>query len=250
MSYYLKYLENPDTTIANDAFAEFANAQYKDVAALKKEMSPEKLRSWIGNKDVPQTRLGLYGMMLGLCGQDQDAKLLEKKITENTDEFRLGIDGIMGGYLLLTKDQGLSVIENSKFVDSKVPFSETFAAMQAIRFIWTYGDGTISPDRLRQSMRMLLERPELTDLVIADLARWKDWSIMSKLMGMYGQGAFDIPSIKRAIVRYMLVCSKDIPKEKDAKPGPHVALARKNLEELRAADQKTVSEAERFYISP
>lgn len=250
LAYFVNYLENPDQAISNDAFAEFANAPYKDVVAITDKMSKENLRKWILDKNVPATRLGLYGMMLGLCGTPEDSKLLEEKIVEKTEDFRLGIDGIMGGYLLLTKDQGLKVIEDSKFSDPKVPFAETFAAMQAIRFMWTYAEGVISRDRLRQSMRMLLERPELSDLVITDLARWKDWEVLDRLFGMYDKEEYDIPSIKRAIVRYYLVCSRDVPKETGMEPGPHVASAKKYLAQLRDKDPKTVSDAERFFIAP
>jgi len=250
MEYYVKFLENPDPTISNDAFAEFANAPYKDVVAITDQMPKEDLRKWIQDKNVPPTRLGLYWMMLGLCGTPEDAKLLEAKIVEKTDEFRLGIDGIMGGYLLLTKDAGLKVIEESKFTDPKVPFAETFAAMQAIRFMWTYAEEVIPKDRLRQSMRMLMTRPELSDLVITDLARWKDWSVRDQLFSMYGQEEYNIPSIKRAIVRYYLVCSKDVPKEEGKEPGEHVAAAKSFLALLREKDPKTVSDAERFFIAP
>lgn len=250
LAYYVNYLENADQTIANDAFAEFANAPYKDVVAITDKMSRDNLRKWIQDKNVPPTRLGLYGMMLGLCGTPEDAQLLESKIVEKTDDFRLGIDGIMGGYLLLTKDAGLKVVEDSKFTDSKIPFAETFAAMQAIRFMWTYADGVISKDRLRQSMRMLLTRPELSDLVITDLARWKDWSVQDQLITMFGKEEYSIPSIKRAIVRYYLVCSKDVPKDSKEAPGPHVEAAKKYLALLREKDPKTVSDAERFFIAP
>jgi hypothetical protein len=129
-----------------------------------------------------------------------------------------------------------------------VPFSETYSAMQSLRFMWTYGDGRISKDRLRQSMRVLLSRPELSDLVIADLARWKDWSVQDRLMGYYGADDYDIPSIKRAIVRYMLAATKDMPKGDDVPMPEHVRKAKKNLVELRERDPKTVREAERFFF--
>lgn len=250
LAYYVNYLEHPDSNIANDAFAEFANAPYSDVVAIADKMPLENLRKWILDKNVPPSRLGLYGLMLGLCGNAEDAKVLEAKIVEKTDEFRLGIDGVMGGYLLLTREAGLKIIEDSKFVDPKVPFAETFAAMQAIRFLWQYAEGVISKDRLRQSMRMLLNRPELSDLVITDLARWKDWSVLDQLFSMYEKEEYNIPSIKRAIVRYYLVCSKDLPKEKEKDPEPHVAAAKKYLLQLREKDPKTVSDAERFFIAP
>ena len=156
----------------------------------------------------------------------------------------------MGGYLLIMKDKGLDVLDEHKLANKKVPFSETFAAMQALRFMWTYGAGKIAPERLQKSMRILLDRPEMADLVIADLARWKDWTIQDKLMAKYGEGEYNIPSIKRAIVRYMLVSSKDVAAGGGAPQPAHVANGQKLLEELRKKDPKTVSEAERFFVVP
>ncbi len=250
LAYFLKFLEFPDPIISNDAFGEFANAQYKDIEQLAAQLPKDKIRGWIANSETPATRLGLYGMMIGLCGTPEDAKMLEAKILVQTDEFRLGIDGLMGGYLLILKDKGLDVLDEHKLANKKVPFSETFAAMQALRFMWTYGSGKIAPARLQQSMRILLDRPEMADLVIADLARWKDWSIQDKLMSKYGEGEYNIPSIKRAIVRYMLVSSKDVAAGGGAPQPAHVANGAKLLEELRKKDPKTVSEAERFFVVP
>jgi hypothetical protein len=266
LEYFLEYLEFPDQLVANDAYGEFANAPYEDITPLAKDFPRERLRKWVTSDDTPVTRLGLYGLLLGLCGKQEDARLMERTITEPTEEFRLGIDGIMSGYLLLTGADGLDVIDRTKLKskhqifengepvldpDGKpvaIPFSETYAAMQALRFMWQYGEGRISQDRLRQSMRTLLDRPELADLVIADLARWKDWSVQEKLMGLYGQEGYDIPSIKRAIVRYLLACSKDRPEDASAELPKHAAQADKYLAELREKDPKIVRDAERFYF--
>ena len=179
------------------------------------------------------------------------------------EDFRLGIDGIMGGYLLLTGERGLEVLEAKKLKDKKAPFSETYAAMQALRFMWQYGGNRIEPDRMRQSMRILLERPELADLVIADLARMKDWSVQEKLMSLYDEEEYNIPSIKRAIVKFMLAAAKDTGVKKgdnpettgvsassDAIPAAeipaHVISAEKCLAELEQKDPKTVKEVKRF----
>ncbi len=266
LRYFLKYLETGDKMIADDAFGEFANAAYADVAKLAPELPRERLHGWLTSKDVAPGRFGLYGMMLGLCGQADDAKLMEDKILEQTDEFRLGIDGIMGGYLLLTGDKGLALLEDQKLKNKKAPFSETYAAMQAVRFMWQYGDGRISTDRLRESMRLLLDRPELADLVIADLSRMKDWSVQNKLMAMYDEET-NIPSVKRAIVRYMLSSTKDTGEKKTdsaavggatAIPSSetktvselpaHVIRGQECLAELEKKDPKTVNEAKRFFL--
>jgi len=252
LEYYVKFLENPQDLIANDAYGEFANAPYEDITKLGDKLPRDKIRTWVTSTETPATRLGLYGLLVGLCGTDEDAKAVEQRILQKSDDFRLGIDGLISGYLLLTKAKGLEVIDNEKLRNKSVPFSETYAAMQAIRFMWQYGDGRIEQERLRASMRILLERPELSDLVIADLARWKDWSIQDKLMKMYGEGEYNIPSIKRAVVRYMLVSSKDLPKDATAGANStvpkHVEQGRAYVAKLREMDPKTVAEAERFML--
>ncbi|MDX1966815.1 MAG: hypothetical protein SFV23_06570 [Planctomycetaceae bacterium] len=252
MQYFVKFLEHPDKVISDDAYGEFASTAYGDIVQITQEMPREKLREWIVNPEISPSRLGLYGMMLGLCGTADDIPLLEQKIFSSSEEFRLGIDGIMGGYLLLTKDAGLAKLDEEKLKNRKAPFSETYAAMQAIRFMWQYGDGQISADRLRQSMRVLLDRPELADLVIADLARWKDWSVQSQLMELYGAEEYDSPSIKRAVVRFMMASTKDVPPSKEGEPAAelpeHAKLGAKYLAELEQKDPKTVSEAKRFFF--
>ncbi|WP_166825426.1 hypothetical protein [Thalassoroseus pseudoceratinae] len=247
LKYYVKYLEFPDELVANDAYAEFANAPYEDIAAIQESFPKERIRNWVSNPETNVTRLGLYGLMLGLCGDESDAKLMKDKITEETKDFRLGIDGVMSGYLLLTTDDGLKVLEDTKLkAGVKCPFSETYAAMQAVRFMWTYGDGVISKDRLKESMRVLLDRPELADLVITDLARWKDWSVQDRLMELYGTEGYEIPAVKRAIVRYMLVSQKTS-EEDDSQP-EHVVKGKRYLDQLRERDPGIVKQAERFLI--
>ncbi len=267
LEYFLKFLEFSDQLVSNDAYGEFANAPYEDIVKIKDKMDRAKIAKWVTSKETSPTRMGLYGLLLGLCGNDDDAKMMEKKIEEQVQDFRLGIDGLISGYLLLTGEKGMETIDRSKLRDKKAPFSETYAAMQALRFMWTYGNGRVSKERLRQSMRELLDRPELADLVVADLARWEDWSVQQRLMNLYGQGEYSIPSIKRAIVRYLLTAAKvqppkaEEPKKEDLKnedpaapkPKPEAlpasALqARANLEKLREMDPKTVKEAERFFF--
>jgi hypothetical protein len=268
LAYFLKFLEFPDPLVANDAYGEFANAPYEQITPLAPLMPRERLRKWVDNPETPSTRLGLYGLLLGLCGTTDDAAFMEKKILTPSQDFRLGIDGVMSGYLLIRGAEGLDVIDRTKLkltyetdargqpvLDDKgqkkpkaVPFSETYAAMQAVRFMWTYGAGKIEKERLRQSMRLLLDRPELADLVIADLARWKDWSVQDRLVKLYGVEPYDIPAIKRAVVRFLLVAAKDRPADAEQPDPPHVAQAKLHLAELRKRDPKTVEDAERFFF--
>lgn len=257
LAWFLDYLQHPELALSNDAYAEFAAAPYEIITPLRDRMPREKLRSWVTDPETPVTRMGLYGLLLGLCGKQDDAEAMKEKILLPDSDFRLGIEGVMSGYLMIAGEDGLKVLEDNKmkaktYINSdgeevKLPFSETYATMQALRFMWTYEPDRIPKERLKQSMRTLLSRPELADLVIADLARWKDWGVQQELLAMYDNEDFDIPSIKRAIVRYFFYCSQD--KEEGAEELPEYAVtAASHLKTLEEKDPKTVRNAKRFLI--
>ena len=246
--YFIKYLESNDPLLADDAYAEFANAPYKTIASVKAHFPREKLRKWVFSDETSVTRLGLYGLMIGLCGNEVDRKLLQEKVVANDVDFRLGIDGLMAGYLILAGSEGLTILENAKLKPSlespsQVPFSETFASLQSVKFMWEYGGDRISKERLRASQRILLDNHQLADLVIIDLARWEDWSLIGRLKKMYGQEPFDVPAIKRSIVGYLIQCIKQKPAEEGKEIPEFVTQAEKFLAELEKNDPKTVKVA-------
>ena len=261
LEYFIPFFESSDMTISNDAFAEFAAAPYAVIKPLRDKLPREKILGWLNDPKVSVTRVGFYGLMAGLCGREEDAAILEHKIMTLDADFRLGIEGVMAGYMLLRGEEGLRVLEDGKMrtkvakdaagKEVPLPFSETYAVMQALRFMWTYEPERISQERLKASMRILLERQELADLVITDLARWKDWSVQDRLMSMYGDEKFAIPAIRRAIVRYLYYCSQ----EQGEKGADGTAVrpawavrADELLKELEQKDPKTVSDAKRFLV--
>jgi hypothetical protein len=257
LAWFLQYLEHTELLVSNDAYGEFAAAPYKTIRPLKDQMPREKLKEWIANEETPVTRIALYGMMLGLCGTKDDASVLEKKIMTIDSDFRLGLEGIMSGYVMLTGEDGLQKLEEAKirretYTDSdgeekKLPFSETYATVNTLRFMRKYEPDCVPLERLANSMYLLLDRPELSDLIIADLARWKDWSVQDRLMTMFDAENFQIPSIKRAIVRYMLACEKA--GKKDPEQYAEVAAAAsQNLTILEDKDARIFRDAKRFFI--
>ncbi len=185
LEYFVKFLESSDQLVSNDAFGEFANAPYEDIVKIKRKLDRVKIGRWLANPDTLPNRLALYGLLLGLCGNEEDSRMMLAKINQPAAGFPLGLDGLISGYLVLAGEKGLDAIDKSKLQNKQADFSEIYAAAQALRFMWTYGDGRVSQDRLRQSMRGLLDHPDLADLVIADLARWEDWSVLDRLMKAY-----------------------------------------------------------------
>lgn len=247
--FFLEHLESPDKTVAEDASSEFANADYNDVVKIKDHLSREKLRRWLTDPKTESGRLGFYGMLLGLCGTPDDARFMEKIIGQNEgDELRLGIDGLMGGYLLLTGDAGVELLERTKLKPTDCPFSETYAAVQALRFAWTYAEGRVSRERLKTAMRSVLHREDMADLIIADLSRWKDWESLPLLMRLYDSEKFEHSSVKRAIIRFASRCASDHPKDPSLPEPKHVVEGRMALEELRRRDPILVADSLRFFV--
>ncbi len=214
LPYYLGFLEHSDPLLSIDAWAEFANATYDDVKAVKGEMSREKLRQWIADPMTTPERLGLYGMMLGLCGDADDAAFLQAQIgdvpptgKDETQFFRYGTDGLMGGYLLLTGEEGVKFLERTR-LQPGVPVDSIHAAVQAIQFIYSYENSLVSETRLKVAMRQLLANDELRILTITNLARWKDWECWPELERMFKEECVNDRATQKAIVQFAEECRK------------------------------------------
>ncbi len=214
LPYYMTFLENPDPLLSIDAWAEFANATYDDVKAVKDRMPREQLRQWIADPMMTPERLGLYGMMLGLCGNADDAVFLEQQIgavpptgKDEKEFFRYGTDGLMGGYLLLTGEDGVAFLEQMRLKPG-IPTDSVHAAVQAIQFMWSYESSLIPQSRLKSSMRRLLSNTDLRILTITNLARWKDWECWPELERIFRNECADDRATQKAIVQFAEECRK------------------------------------------
>lgn len=211
LAFFLKFLEFPDSEICSDAYAEFSRATFKEVAALAPKLPREKLRKWLQSEDPQvQVRLGLYGMMLGLAGDASDADFLEKLILKAPDpnKPRLGIDGMMAGYLLLRGEPGLQTLLAAK-LDNPLGEDDLIPLRNTLMFLWDYGQDRIPAETIRNAMRRFLDHPRIAVNVIENLSRWKDWQALDQLTAAYGTVPFDSELSKQKIVVFALVCERD-----------------------------------------
>lgn len=219
LTYFVPFLESSDAEIAADAWGEFARSQYEDVVAVRHLLSREKIRSWIARPEIGPERLGLYGMLLGLCGTADDAEFLRQQIGEprlkksKSTEFRFGIEGLMGGLLLLTGESGLDYLDSSRLQNSEAASEEQFAVVSALQYMWSYESTRIAPARLRQSLRLLLDNPEMREIIIADLARWQDWQSAPVLISRFSSESAD-EGTRRAIVQFMIALTREAERAK------------------------------------
>ena len=197
-----------------DAWAEFANSTYDEVKAVRSEMPREKLRQWIADPMMSPERLGLYGMMLGLCGDTDDAEFLQAQIgnapptgKDETRFFRYGTDGLMGGYLLLTGESGVEFLEQTR-LKAGVPADSIHAAVQAMQFVYSYESSLIPAARLKVAMRQLLSNEELRILTVTNLARWKDWESWPELERIFNDESAGDRATRKSIIQFAEECRK------------------------------------------
>lgn len=215
LAFFQKHLEDPDEVLARDAYDEFAIASYADLKGLEDRMDASQLLAWIEDPKVQASRRRLYATMLGVCGTKADAARIAKILSgeglgKKAAEVRAGLDALIACHATLMGAEGLDLVDRL-FLDRSsskdVPFTETYAAVMALRFLGEE-KGIVPRERLLRSLRLLLDEPKLADLVIADLARWEDWTVFERLVEIFEKATSDNLFVREPIVNYMRACPK------------------------------------------
>jgi hypothetical protein len=235
IEFYHEYLENTEAILARDAYDEFASAPYDDLKKLKPKMNREKLLGWIDDNSLPPDRKRLYLVLLGICGKPEDAKFLESMLRSEDPNRRAGLDAMIACYVTLLGDDGLKLIDELFLANKKSQYADTYAAIMALRFHGTDG-GIISKERVLTSMQLILQRPELADLVIPDLARWEDWSQIDRLVELFKTADEKSSWVRVPVINYLRACPKP---EASAK-----------LDELKEIDPAAFKRATSFFPVP
>jgi hypothetical protein len=220
LAFFQQHLEDPDETLARDAYDEFAVAPYADVRGLADRMDPTQLLTWIENPKVQANRRRLYATMLGVCGTKADADrigaiLANQELGPEKADVRSGLDALIACYVTLRGPEGLDLIDEL-FLNRRgreIPFTETYAAVMALRFLGEESQ-SVPRDRVVSSLRLLLAEPKLADLVIADLARWQDWSVIDRLVELFEKAEADNIFVREPVVNYLRACP--LPQAADA----------------------------------
>ena len=212
LEFFQKYLENEDEELARDSYDEFANSPYDVVKALKSRMEHAQLIGWIQDAEVPASRRRLYLTMLGVCGSEKDLPMLEELLSSSDRKKKAGLDALIGCYLTLKGPDGLKLIEDLFIRNKKSEYADTYAAVMALRFHGTESD-VIPRERILVSMRYMLERPQLADLVIPDLARWEDWSQIDRMVKLFKDADEETSWVRVPVINYLRQCP--LPKAKN-----------------------------------
>ncbi len=212
LDFFQDYFEHEESILAFDAYDEFARAPYEDLIALNERMHHDKLIAWIQDPETSVNRRRLYFTMLGVCGTDDDVKILEELIKSGDRKKRAGLDALIACYLNLKGEAGVDLIEETFLVDKEVDYVDTLAAVMALRFHGTEVE-IVSKKRIVSAIRHLLDRPKMADMIIPDLARWEDWSVMERLVQMFKDADDETNWLRVPVISYLRACPKPEAKE-------------------------------------
>jgi hypothetical protein len=205
LEFYLQYLEHPEQLMARDAYDEFAQAPYTSIQGLKPKLDREKLLGWIQDVNLPADRKRLYLVMLGIAGKQEDAELIEKMLRSDDPNQRAGLDAMIACYVTLKGADGLALVDELFLGNKKSQYADTYSAIMALRFHGTEGN-VVDKQRVLKSMHLILERPELADLVIPDLARWEDWSQIDRLVTLFKTADDKSSWVRVPVINYLRAC--------------------------------------------
>jgi hypothetical protein len=205
LRFYFDYLDNKEIEIANDAYKEFGNADYKDYRDMAKSLPADKIAKWLEDPNTPAFRYGLYASMLGHCGSAKHAALLHKMLDDPQKRVSTGVDGVLAGYTMLDAKEGWNYIRGL-LKDSSKEFMLRYAALRAVRFFWDSRPDVVDKKDLVKGVRELLAQSDIADLAIEDLRKWGRWETCDEVLELQSKKSHDIPIIRRAILRYALSC--------------------------------------------
>jgi len=229
LRFFFDYLDNVDPEVSNDAYKEFANADYKDYRDMAKDLPADKIAGWLRDSRTPAFRLGLYASMLGHCGKEEHVSLLRHLLDDPEKKTATGVDGILAGYLLLKPKEGWQYL-NGILGDARREFMQRYAALRTLRFFWDYRSDVVSKKDLMEGVARLLEQKDITDLAIEDLRKWQCWDLTDRILSLCNKEAYEIPIVRRAILRFCL-----------GSPKPEAA---RYVEQQRKKDAQGVADAE------
>jgi hypothetical protein len=231
LKFFFDYLDNPDIEISNDAFKEFANADYADIRDMAKNLPADKVAGWLKDPKTPGFRLGSYASILGHCGKPEHAKLLRDLLEDPEKRVTSGVDGILAGYIMLQPKDGW-VYVRGVLKDPKKEFALRYAALRALRFFWDYRTDLVAKKEIAEAAATLLDQSDIADLAVEDLRKWGCWDMTDRVLGLRDKkDVFSIPIVKRSVLRFALSAKDN-------------AAAKKYVEDLRKADPESVASAE------
>jgi hypothetical protein len=205
LRFYLHHLEDKEKLVARDAITELEDVPLAELSSLKPHLNRERVLRVLENPESSASQLRLYYRLLSIGGTAEDVPLLEARMKSADKKLRRGFDQLLACYLTIQGEPGIAVVEDLFLKNKQADFADTFSAIIACR-IHLYEIRVLPRERLVTALKHMLQRPELADLVIGDLAKVEDWSVADQLVEMFKRSNPDTSWVRVPVLHYLQAC--------------------------------------------
>jgi hypothetical protein len=205
LAFAFQHLDAADETVSADAYLEFAKANDADILKSKERFDAAKLRALVKDPKMPGNRLGVFALLLGLCGEKADATLLVSQIPAKLNERTItALGGLLTGIVLQDPDTGFK-LTGRYLTESQQNYAVRLGAFSTVRYLQER-EAKASREPILAIYRELLDDHEMADMAMEDLRRWKWWDHTAAILKLYGQPGYQAKGMRNAILRYALGC--------------------------------------------
>src|SRR5205823_84492 len=175
-----------------------------DFVKGKAALDPAKLRKWLADPKTPSDRLGVFALMLGLCGSKEDAIRFANDLATQppAERVRENFAGFLTALAVLDPAAGWRAVEGV-LADPARPFDQRLAAISTVRFFQATRPSESRADIVK-CYRILVAKGDLADLAIDDLRRWQWWDLTADVLAQFGKPTHASKIVQKGIVRYAL----------------------------------------------
>jgi hypothetical protein len=231
MRYAFEFLDHDDPEIAKDALAEFTRSPDSDIRTLARTLSPERIRKLLRPENTLPSRVRLYALLLGHCGDATDAKQLREILDRRVNgESQHSLDGLFIGYILLAPKDGFEYARGL-MGDPDNNFLVRYGVLLAIRYLHTMHPGVVPEKELIAAVARTLVQTDFADLAVSDFRRWDCFEYTEDILGLM-EREDSLPIVKRCVVAYAMTS-----------PDPRAQML---IGELRLARSKWIEHAEQM----
>lgn len=205
LKFFYAYLGDRDEILELDAHQEFAAADYATLQQLRAIFKPEQLVKWVQDREVPASRRRVYYQLLSICGGERELPVLEKILRSENRLERAALEAAIECYLTLKGADGLSLVDELFLRDKQAHYIDVYCAIMAMR-LHASERKVIPRERLLASLRLVLKRYDIADLVIPDLIKWEDWSVVDDVFTAFKAADEESRWLRVPAIQYLRRC--------------------------------------------
>jgi hypothetical protein len=183
IEFFYRHLNHQDEFVAADALDELARVTVPELARLKRLLDRKQILAQLGDRELPLQHRRLLINLLGVCGTAADVPLLEGWMRSHDKVEKRAMEATIATYLTLRGAPGLTLVDELFISNREAEYAGTYNAILALRY--HLAAGKLPRQQVVATLRGMLRRPELADLVMNDLAKAEDWESMDEIMQLY-----------------------------------------------------------------